>query len=676
MEFGRFALISRDLDALLQEATRLAALGLQTAFAKLATPVPSGNRLLVRAGVGWRPGVIGHASVGADLDSPAGYALHTGLPVISNHLANEKRFRTPELLAAHGIKRAINVVILHDGEPFGVLEVDSPEEGRFTEQDTAFLQGLANLLGVAVSRQEAEDASRRNEALFRETFEQAAVGAAHVAPDGRWIRVNQRLCEIVGYSRDELLRRTFQDITHPDDLAADGALLERLVAGEIPRYSLEKRCIRKDGSVVWANLTVAAVRAGDGTVDHAVAIIEDIDRRKAAEATQAYLAAIVASSEDAIIGKSLDGTVTSWNRGAEALFGYRADEMIGRPVAVLVPTDRLGEEQHILAQLRRGRAVEPFETVRQRKDGRAIDVSWASSPIRDRGGAIIGGSTIARDISRQKRAEEALRRLNESLEQQVEERTAALREREAALIQARKLEAIGRSAGTVAHDFNNVLQIVIGNLEALAARVSNDPHLARLVAKAKGAAERGGRTAEQLLAFSRRQVMVPQVVDVNAVLRGMDDLLARSVGPGIETRMALAPDLQRALVDPDQLERAVLNLVVNARDAMPDGGTVVIETANVVLAPEDLSAAGVMSPGPAVRLVVRDTGTGMAAEIRERVFEPFFTTKPAGAGTGLGLSMVHGFVLQTGGQIGIESAPGAGTAIIIDLPSAAPASAD
>jgi len=166
------------------------------------------------------------------------------------------------------------------------------------------------------------------------------------------------------------------------------------------------------------------------------------------------------------------------------------------------------------------------------------------------------------------------------------------------------------------------------------------------------------------------------VVDVNAVLRGMDDLLARSVGPGIETRMALAPDLQRALVDPDQLERAVLNLVVNARDAMPDGGTVVIETANVVLAPEDLSAAGVMSPGPAVRLVVRDTGTGMAAEIRERVFEPFFTTKPAGAGTGLGLSMVHGFVLQTGGQIGIESAPGAGTAIIIDLPSAAPASAD
>ena len=230
---------------------------------------------------------------------------------------------------------------------------------------------------------------------------------------------------------------------------------------------------------------------------------------------------------------------------------------------------------------------------------------------------------------------------------------------------ARELQALGRSAALIAHDFNNLLTVIIGNLERLAPWVRDDPRARRLAAEALQAAELGERMAEQLLAYLRRRRLEPRPVDVNALLTEMEDLLARLLGPAVELRLELAPDLRPALADPHQLERAILNLVLNARDAMPQGGVLSIATANV-----DVRASEELAPGAYVRLAVRDTGTGMPPEVAKRAFEPFFTTKPRGAGTGLGLSMVHGFAHQSGGRVTIDSRPGRGTAVSVELPRA------
>ena len=225
----------------------------------------------------------------------------------------------------------------------------------------------------------------------------------------------------------------------------------------------------------------------------------------------------------------------------------------------------------------------------------------------------------------------------------------------------------------MAHDFRNILTVVSANLELAMSRAGDDPQLLKPLLAAQRAASRGEKAAEDLLVFARQQQLKLEMLDVNAVIRGVEDLLAGRLGDGIELRQHLGPDLRPALADQNQLERALLNLVVNARDAMPGGGVLSIETRNVVLGPAAIPPPQDVEPGPYAAITVRDTGTGVSPEVRERVFEPFFTTKPAGAGTGLGLSMVYGFARQSKGQVTIDSAEGKGTAVTIFLPQSASA---
>jgi PAS domain S-box-containing protein len=254
-----------------------------------------------------------------------------------------------------------------------------------------------------------EQALHESEQVYRSTFELAAVGVAHVSPEGRWMRVNRKLCEILGYTEDEILRLTFQEITHPDDLATDLNETEKVRTGELPTFSMEKRYIRKDKSVVWANLTVSAARDSSGNMKHFISVIEDITERREAEAVRARLAAIVESSHDAIVSKTLNGIITSWNGGAERIFGYTAEEAVGRPIAIVIPQELRSEESEIIRRLRNGERIEHFETVRLTKLGVRIDVSLTISPIRDSKGRVIGASKIARDITDAKRVEAALR---------------------------------------------------------------------------------------------------------------------------------------------------------------------------------------------------------------------------------------------------------------------------
>jgi len=436
---------------------------------------------------------------------------------------------------------------------------------------------------------------------------------------------------------------------------------------------------RPDGTRVPFVPYPTPLRDAEGTLIGAVNMLIDISVRRSAESARAYLAAIVESSDDAIVSKDLNGIITSWNRGAAAIFGDRAAEAIDRSIALIYPPERLHEEDMILDRLRRGERIDHFETVRRCKDGRLINVSLTISPVRDESGRIIGASKIARDITDRKRGEAAQRELNELLERRVMERTRELasaiereraeakeRERaEAALRQAQKMEAIGQLASGMAHDFNNLLTAILGNLELLDMRLA-DEHLRKLVHAAARSAQRGARLNEQVLAFSRKQHLAAHSVDLNGLITGIEDMLTRTLGGTIEVTTALSPGLWPALVDPHQLEVVILNLAINARDAMPSGGRVSLATRNVK--GSELDPVVGLAAGDYVCVAVSDTGSGMSEEVLARACEPFYTTKEIGRGSGLGLSQVYGVAQQSGGGLRIKSALAHGTTVEVYLP--------
>ena len=360
------------------------------------------------------------------------------------------------------------------------------------------------------------------------------------------------------------------------------------------------------------------------------------------------LAAIVESSDDAILSKTLDGVITSWNSGAAGLYGYTADEIIGRNVSVLVPPDRVGELGPIMHQLRRGQRVDHFDTQRRRKDGSIIDVSVCISPIKDASGTVTGASTVARDITERIRAE-ADRRAREQERQH-------------------RFETMGQLAGGIAHDFNNLLAIILNYAGFVAHATADQPEVQADAEHIQTAAQRGIRLTRQLLLFSQREEIQPVGLDLNAIVADMSDLLRTSLGPG--SRLQIGPEAQDAIVlaDRGHLEQVVLNLTVNARDAMPQGGTVTIGTSLTDIGEEHAHRRLGVSPGRYVELTVSDTGTGMSQEVAARIFEPFFTTKPPGEGTGLGLSTVFGIVVKSGGGVTVDSKEGAGTTFRIYFP--------
>jgi len=482
---------------------------------------------------------------------------------------------------------------------------------------------------------------------------------------------------------------------------------------------------------------------------------------------ESLFSAVVESSNDAIITKLLDGTITGWNGAAERLFGFTAAEAIGKNINIIVPPDRRDEISNIVERIGRGEPIELYETSRVRKDGSAVEVSLSISPIRLASGKIVGISKAARDVTESKRTQHALsqeieerRRIfdtsndlilvtdtagnfiqvspsvtailgyqpsdmighsavefihPEDLEHTRREMRAARRGQskrnfetryvnkegkavalnwtgtwsepvhrhffigrdltekqaaEAQLRHAQKMDAVGQLTGGVAHDFNNILTVITGTIGILEEAVADQPQLAAVAKLIDEAAERGANLTKHLLAFARKQPLQPVELDVNALALEAAKLLHPTLGEHIEITPLLAEDAWTALADPNLLMTAVLNLAINARDAMPNGGKLALETSNIFL---DESYAGMHSevaPGNYVMIAVSDTGTGISPALLERVFEPFFTTKEVGRGTGLGLSMVFGFVKQSGGHIKIYSEEGHGTSVKIYLPRA------
>ncbi|KAA2235670.1 response regulator [Salinarimonas soli] len=408
------------------------------------------------------------------------------------------------------------------------------------------------------------------------------------------------------------------------------------------------------------------------------------ERTRALRESTERLTLILDSAVDyAFITMDVGGRITSWSPGAQSIFGWTAEEAVGQPGSLIFTDEdkRDGAPEREVGQaLTHGRA--PDERWHRRKDGSRL---FASGELMRMGGAEHGVTLlkIARDRTQARRQEEELREFTAALEQRVAERTrelsdsnralvAEMKSRESAETQVRqlqKMEAVGQLTGGIAHDFNNMLAIVIGSLNLVQRRLAKgDTDILKYVDGAIEGATRAATLTSRLLAFSRRQPLAPEPVDANRLVTGMSEILRRTIGEEIRLETVLAGGLWRSHADPSQLENAILNLAVNARDAMPDGGKLTIESANCHLDDAYVSQNEGAVPGQYVMLAVSDTGTGMTPEVRDKAFEPFFTTKDVGRGTGLGLSQVYGFVRQSGGHVKIYSEPGQGTTVKLYIP--------
>ena len=702
--------------------------------------------------------------------------------------------RVPRLLTAE--QRAALAALSREV----VTQLELRSTNRILRQRTELQEVAENKLRKLNAELEQRIAERtadvaRSEARFRELFEEAAVGMAEIdCPSGRITRANRQYCEILGYAPEELIGMKCESLTHPDDRKARRDMVAALISGDIRKFSSEKRCIRKDGSIVWVEAAVSALWAPGEAATTRVAAIQDVTSRHQTEAALrlAYQAESAGSqffsrvveglaglfdADFAFIGILRDGrpdhvttlaffadgkiaenveydtagtpcenvignkpcVVTDHvqelypaddmlrdidvrayaavplfggsgealghlgimkrqpimdvrtlltvleglsilvaaeierhasegkfrnlfesapdgvvlidsrnqiqlaNKVAEKIFGCAREELKGRPFNSILP-----ELPLLCGAGPRGRLVDavidtgPREHLNVkgvRPNGGDVPLSVSLAPIENQYGKMV--AVIARDMT---------------------EHLAM----NAKLLRAQKMEAIGQLTGGIAHDFNNILSVIIGNLDMLSMSLSGEPDHLAFIERPLAAAQKGADLTQRLLLFARKQMLHPEITDVNALVTNMAAMLRRTLGEPIKVDLRLQEDVWMCRIDPAQLENAILNLAINARDAMPEGGCVTIETVNVTGRPGRKFDA----PAGHVAIAVKDTGTGMSAEVAQRAFEPFYTTKEVGAGTGLGLSMVFGFAEQSGGFARIDSEIGRGATVTICIPRA------
>ncbi len=458
-----------------------------------------------------------------------------------------------------------------------------------------------------------------------------------------------------GYEESEILGEHFSRFYTDEDRAAGLPNRALETAAREGTFETEGWQLRKDGTRFWAHVVLDPIRGSRGDLIGFAKITRNLTERKEAqealrESEERFRLLVQGVTDYAIYMLDPQGHVTNWNSGAQRIKGYQESEILGRHFSQFyTDEDRAtGLPRRALETAAREGKFEA-EGWRVRKDGTRFWASVVIDPIRNAEGELIGFAKITRDITERRQAQEALEVA------------------QAALFQAQKMEAVGQLTGGVAHDFNNLLTIIVNSLDLLT-RNARDPRDVKLIESAQRAAERGAKLTQQLLAFSRRQPLQPNVHNPNALIEGFETVLRRACGELVRLQLSLAARVRWISVDAPQFESALLNLVVNARDAMPKGGSLKIMTGNVILGDKDTASSG-LPPGQYVSISVQDTGHGMPPDILDRVFEPFFTTKEIGKGTGLGLSQVYGFVTQSGGHIKIDSTPDQGTKITMLLPA-------
>lgn len=608
--------------------------------------------------------------------------------------------------------------------------------------------------------------------MMRFCIDHASDSVFWISRQGRILYVNTAACKERGYTREELLTMSISDLDVKPDYqpAAWGQHFDELKRrGSMTLFTQHRA---KNGRIFPIEVNANYVHMNNQELNFAFA--RDITARVQREQKIAQFAAIVESSDDAIFGTTLEGKITSWNGGAEKVFGYAEADVLGSSIHTLIQPNRAGEIPQVLTRIAKGNPMEHFDTIACRSDGSEVDVALSISAVRDTDARLTGASVVARNVTERKRAEAArdrietdlrrseerftrlfysspfsilvatypegkivevnhaflrlfqfelsevigkttgelniwvdpearvtmvdrLQQANSARDMEIAFRTksgavltllmsveiihlqgqphslamsidiTSYRQIEEQLRQSQKMEAIGQLAGGVAHDFNNLLTVINGYCDILLAEKSENNHWAASVIEIREAGRRAAALTEQLLAFSRRSYAQRSVVQLNDVVSGAEKLLRRLIGEHIIFSVNLAPERYAIQADVNQLEQVLMNLVVNGRDAMPEGGVLTITTRSVCV-PDSQILHGSGMHASHVQLDVTDTGGGMSDEIRTRVFEPFFTTKESGKGSGLGLAVVHGIVQQNGGTIHVASAPGEGTTFSLLFP--------
>jgi PAS domain S-box-containing protein len=682
--------------------------------------------------------------------------------------------------------------VLRTGRPISGAEViiEQPDGSRVPvlmnvaplKSKSGRLQGAVCSFQALTERKRIEEALRASEAELQSVINRTPFMLVRCSRDLHYRFVSRAYAQLVGLRREDIVGKTIAEALGQKGFDALRPHIEKVLAGE----AVEFDCEIDFPDVGPRRLHIAYRPETDaaGKVDGWIASILDITEQSRAVQAREQLASIVESSGDAIVSKDLDGIIVSWNTAAESLFGYKAEEVIGKSITILIPAELQKEEPKILASIRRGESLDHYETVRQRKDGSQFPVSLSVSPIKDAHGTIVGASKIARDITARKEAEHErdriegeLRELSEKLEQEVERRTlerdriwnvsedllgvsnfdgyflsmnpawsrllgwtddeikamhvrelrhpddtahseagrqqlaqgvptvrmenrfrhkdgswrwlhwtmtehdgliyvagrhvtaekesaAALQHAQRQAAHLQKMEAIGQLTGGVAHDFNNLLMIVSGHAQSLKKRLSEARDVRALQA-IEMAATRGENLTRQLLAFSRTLPLNPTVISLADTVAAIRDVLAGTMHVNIAFSIDVPATTWPVCVDKSELELALVNLAVNARDAMPDGGRIAIAALNASLSAHDVPNG---AAGDYVALSVADTGCGIPADLLPRVVEPFFTTKGPDKGTGLGLSQVYGLAHRSGGTVQIASEIGRGTKVTIYLP--------
>ena len=477
--------------------------------------------------------------------------------------------------------------------------------------------------------------------------------------DGHVVSWNAGAQRLKQYSSDEIIGRHFSNFYTPEDRAAGVPIQALKIAGETGRFHAEGWRVRKDGTRIWAMVVLDAIRDETGQLVGFAKVTRDITARfeahqELARSEGRYRRLVEAVVDYAIFQLDTTGHVATWNRGAERIKGYDLAEIVGQHFSLFyTEEDRVAGVPQLALETAARTGKYEAEGWRVRKDGSKFRALVVIDRIRDEQGNLVGFAKVTRDVTERYEAQQDLKTTQEKLSG------------------AQKMEAVGQLSGGIAHDFNNLLMIVIGNLETAqgqAVKTQASPVLGRAIANAMRGAQRAAALTSRLLAFSRRQALDPKPIDLNKYLAGTTEFLQRSLGETVQIEAAGSAGLWMIEADPNQLEAALVNLAINARDAMPTGGKITIEAGNV-FADEDYTRLNPeVAPGQYVVICVSDNGNGMLPEVANRAFEPFFTTKEAGHGTGLGLSQVYGFVKQSGGHVKIYSEPGDGTTVKIYLP--------
>jgi PAS domain S-box-containing protein len=512
--------------------------------------------------------------------------------------------------------------------------------------DNVALQAQLSRLLKMLRRQAASEREHHSE---RERLFSAVVESSHDAIilltlDGTITAWNRAAERLYGFSTAEAVGKWI-DIVFPPGLQGQSReMLARIAKGEIiEQHEAERR--RKDGSPIYVSLVISPIMSTSGDVVGASAIVRDVSERKRAEAAISQQVEerrrIFETSQDLILVTDTKGSFVQVSPSSMTILGYEPAEMIGHSAVEFIHPNDLDSTRAEMRAARRGQQMRNFETRYVHRNGREVTLTWMgtwSEPVRRH-------FFVGRDLTEKQAAEAQFR-------------------------QAQKMEAVGQLTGGVAHDFNNILTVITGTIGILAEGVADRPELAAIARMIDEAAERGGQLTKHLLAFARKQPLRPREIDVNNLVLETVKLLRPTLGQQIQIAPLLAEDAWAALVDPNQLTTALLNLALNARDAMPNGGSLAIETKNVYLDQAYAYMHVEVTAGSYVMIAVSDTGSGIAPEDIERVFDPFFTTKEVGKGTGLGLSMVYGLVKQSNGHIKIYSEQGHGTNVKLYLPRA------